>query len=132
MAQNTITVGSNTGLVVGERIQIGGSSDIPSPHRVNDNASGSSNGVYTITNISGTNITLDANLAATATGATVYGGFVSQLTDKSGQGNNATQATGSAMPLWISNGQNGMGVSPSFNGTSTDVLQVANSLGVFH
>jgi len=111
---NTITVGSNTGLVVGERIQLGGVSDSLLAS-VNDNAG--SSGVYTITNISGTTITLDTNLASTATGATVYGGYISQLTDKSGQGNNVTQATGSAMPLWISNGLNGIGAA-SFNGSS--------------
>jgi hypothetical protein len=44
----------------------------------------------------------------------VYEGYVSQLTEKSGQANNATQATAAKMPLWVSNGQNGIG-SARFN-----------------
>jgi filamentous hemagglutinin family protein len=111
---NTITVGSNSGLVLGERIQIGGSSDSFAAS-VNDNAS--SSGIYTITGISGTTITLDANLATSPSGATLYGGYVSQLTDKSGHSNNATQSTAGNMPLWISNGQNGIGIT-QYNGTS--------------
>ena len=105
MGSNTITVGSNTGLVVGERIQLGGSSDTYAAS-INDN---SSDGVYTITNISGTIITLDANLAAPASGAEIFGGYVKQMNDLSGQGNIATQTTAADMPLWISNGQNGLG-----------------------
>ena len=103
---NTITVGSNSGLKVGERIQLGGSSDSYAAS-INDN---NADGVYTITAISGTTVTLDANLGSTYSGSTLYGGFVSQLTDKSGNGNNATQATAADMPLWISNGQNAIGV----------------------
>lgn len=118
---STITVGSNTGLVVGERVQIGGSSDSYAAS-VNDN---SSDGVYTITNISGTTITLDANLGSTYAGATLYGGFVSQLTDKSGSANNATQATAANMPLWISNGQNGIG---TMQGNGGQYLQTVSGL----
>jgi hypothetical protein len=108
---DTITVGSNSGLVVGERIQLGGSTHTYAAS-VNDN---SSDGVYTISAINGTTVTLDANLSSTYSGVTLYGGYVSQLTDKSGNGNNATQSTAADMPLWISNGQNGIGVA-SFNG----------------
>src|ERR1019366_1015480 len=93
---NTITVGSNTGLAVGERIQLGTStSQLAS---VND-----ASNIYTITNISGTTITLDANLGSTYSAVTLYGGYVSQLTDKSGNTKNATQVTSADMPLWISN-----------------------------
>ena len=55
---NTITVGSNSGLVVGERIQLRRQHDSYAAS-VNDN---SADGIYTITNISGTTVTLDANL----------------------------------------------------------------------
>ena len=111
---NTITVGSATGLQIGQRIQLGtNTSQLAS---VNDTSN-----IYTITNISGTTITLDANLAASASGATLYGGYVSQLTDKSGQGNNATQATPANMPLWISNGQNGLGVA-KFDGSNDQLI----------
>jgi filamentous hemagglutinin family protein len=115
---NTITVGSNSGLVVGERVQIGTStSQIAS---VNDTSN-----IYTITAISGTSVTLDAPLAATATAVNLYGGYISQLSDLSGNANNAAQVTAADQPLWISNGQNGLGVM-SFNGTS-DYLSVANN-----
>ena len=114
---NTITVGSTTGLVVGERIQLDGSTHSYAAS-VNDNAS--SSGIYTITAINGTTVTLDANLATTYSGAALYGGYVSQVADKSGQGNNVTQATEANMPLWISNGQNGLG-ELVFNGTSTSL-----------
>jgi trimeric autotransporter adhesin len=122
---NTITVGSNSGLVVGERIQLGGSTHSYAAS-VNDNAS--SSGVYTIAAISGTTVTLDANLASTYSGTTLYGGFVSQLTDKSGQGNNAIQATAANMPLWISNGQNGLGTL-QFYQANTQSLRVNASVG---
>ena len=108
---NTITVGSSAGLVVGERVQLGGGTDTQLAS-VND-----ASGIYTITAISGTTVTLDAHLAASATGATLYGGYVSQLTDKSSQGNNAVQASAGAMPLYVSSvGGNNPYV--LFNGTS--------------
>ncbi len=104
--QNTITVSANTGLVVGERIQLGGSTHSYAAS-VNDN---NADGVYTITAISGTTVTLDANLGSTySAGTTLYGGFVSQMNDLSGNGNNVSQGTASREPLWISNSQNGIG-----------------------
>jgi filamentous hemagglutinin family protein len=114
VGNNIITVGSASGLVVGERIQLGGSTHSYAAS-VNDNAS--SSGIYTITAISGTTVTLDASLATNVTGAALYGGYVTQLADKSGNGNNVAQATPSAMPLWLSNGQNGIGAM-NFNGSS--------------
>ena len=58
----TITVGSNSGLAVGERIQLGtNTSQLAS---VND-----ASNIYTITNISGTTITVDANLSSNYSGA---------------------------------------------------------------
>ena len=118
---NTITVGSSAGLVVGERVQLGGGTDTQLAS-VND-----ASGIYTITAISGTTVTLDAHLAASATGATLYGGYVSQLTDKSSQGNNAVQATQANMPLWISNGPNGLGTA-QYNG-SNDYLTSPVNIG---
>jgi filamentous hemagglutinin family protein len=105
---NIITVSSAAGLVVGERVQIGTStSELASVNDVSN--------VYTITAMSGTAVTLDANPGAVSSGATIYGGYVSQINDQSGNGYNATQSTVANMPLWISNGQNGLGVL-SFNG----------------
>ena len=112
---NTITVSSNSGLVIGERIQIGGTSGTQLAS-VNDTS-----GIYTITNIGGTTVTLDANLASAASGASVYGGYVSQINDRSGNGNNATQSTAANMPLWISNGRNGLGVAYFNNSNQMDV-----------
>jgi len=109
-SNNTITVSSTAGLVVGERVQIGTSAtELAS---VND-----ASNVYTITAISGNNVTLDANPGAVSTGANIYGGYVSQINDQSGNGYNATQSAAVNMPLWISNGQNGLGVM-SFNGNN--------------
>jgi filamentous hemagglutinin family protein len=128
---NTITTSSNiaSSLVVGERVQIGGSSDSFAAS-VNDNASGS--GIYTIAGISGTTVTLDANLGSTYSGATLYGGYVSQINDKSGQGNNATQATAGGQPLWISNAQNGLGVM-QFNNSQLNLstLNLGNNFTTF-
>ena len=79
---------------------------------------------YTISAISGTTITLSSNLTSNYSGSGAYEGYVSQLTDKSGQGNNATQSTTSQMPLWLSNGMNGIGTA-SFNGAvGGDVLDL--------
>ena len=110
MGANSITVGNAASFVVGERIQIGTSaSELAS---VNDISN-----IYTITAISGNIITLDANLSSAASAVEVYGGYVSQINDLSGNHNNALQATAGDMPLWISNGQNGQGVL-QFNGST--------------
>jgi len=99
---NTITVGSASSLIVGERVQIGSSAtELAS---VNDTSN-----VYTITAINGNTITLDTNLGSAYAGAALYGGYVSQLNDKSGNNNNATQSSAGNMPLYIANGQNGLG-----------------------
>ncbi len=110
-SSSTITVSSAANLVVGERVQIGGSSDTQLAS-VNDTSS-----IYTITAISGTSVTLDASPGSVSNGTTIYGGYVSKIADQSTAGNNATQATAADMPLWISNGENGLGVG-SFNGSS--------------
>jgi hypothetical protein len=106
---NTIAVGSAAGLQVGMRVQL----DTNTSQLASVN--GTSN-IYTITAISGTTITLDDTLSQTYGGVTLYGGHVSQLADKSGNGANGTQGTAAVMPLWISNGQNGNGVI-NLNGT---------------
>ena len=112
-SSNTITVSSTAGLVVGERVQIGTStSELAS---VND-----ASNVYTITAINGNSITLDANPGAVSSGAAISGGYVSQANDLSSQGNNFTQSTPADMPLWISNGMNGLGTL-SFNGNGDNL-----------
>ena len=110
-SSNVITVSSAANLVVGERVQIGGSSDTQLAS-VNDTSN-----IYTITNISGTSVTLDASPGSVGSGTTIYGGYVKQMADLSGNNNTASQSTPSAMPLWISNGQNGLGIL-QFNGSS--------------
>ena len=107
---NTITVSSNAGLTVGARIRLGGAGSVTA-------ASTLGSDTYTITNIAGTTITLSSNLTTTYTTSSIFQGYVSQLTDKSGSGSSASNATPANMPLWISNGQNGIGVA-SFNGTN--------------
>ena len=109
----TITTSANVAaaLKVGQRIRLGAAGSVTAASTLGADT-------YTISAISGTTITFSSALTTTYTNSTVYGGYVSQLTDKSGVGNNATQATASKMPLWISNGQNNLGVA-SFNGTST-------------
>lgn len=92
---NTITVGSNTGLAVGARIRLGGAGSVTAASTLGADT-------YTITNISGTTITLSSNLTTDYTGSTLYQGYVSQLTDKSGAGSHATQSTPANIPLWIS------------------------------
>jgi filamentous hemagglutinin family protein len=103
---NTITVSANTGLAVGARIRLGGAGAVTA-------ASTTGADTYTITNIAGTTITLSANLTTNynvgAGNDAVFQGYVSQITDKSTQNNHATQAVAASMPLWISNGQNGLG-----------------------
>jgi filamentous hemagglutinin family protein len=99
---NTITVGSTSSLVVGERVQIG--SGVTELASVNDTSN-----IYTITAISGNTLTLDASLGSPYSGATLYGGYVSQINDKSGNNNNAMQSSAGNMPLYIAAGQNGLG-----------------------
>ncbi|MDD4602173.1 MAG: filamentous hemagglutinin N-terminal domain-containing protein, partial [Negativicutes bacterium] len=110
--QNTITTSADVSasLAVGARIRLGGAGAVTTASTLGADT-------YTITAIAGTTITLDSALTTTYSGVTLYGGFISQLADKSGLGANATQPTPAAMPLWISNGLNGLGVI-KFNGTS--------------
>ena len=124
---NMITVGSNTGLVAGERIRLGGAGSVTAASTVGADT-------YTISSISGTTITLSGNLTSNYSGSGVYGGYVSQLTDKSGNTNNATQATGNKMPLWISNGQNGLGIMQLKGSSELDLNAtniVSNSFSAF-
>jgi filamentous hemagglutinin family protein len=60
--QNTITVSSNTGLVVGARIRLGGAGAVTAASTVGSDT-------YTITNISGTTITLSSTLTTNYNGA---------------------------------------------------------------
>jgi filamentous hemagglutinin family protein len=114
---NTITVSATTGLVVGARIRLGGAGAVTTASTLGADT-------YTISAIAGTTITLSSNLTANYVGSGVYQGYVSTLSDKSSSANNATQATAASMPLWISNGQNGLGVA-KFNGSN--VLSVVDS-----
>lgn len=107
---NTITVGSSTDLVVGARIRLGGAGSAAVASTLGADT-------YTISAISGTTITLSTNLSTDYSGSAVYQGHVSQLTDKGPNSKNATTATPANMPVWISNGQNGLGVT-RFNGSN--------------
>ena len=111
---NTITVSANTGLVVGARIRLGAAGAVTAASTVGADT-------YTITNIAGTTIALGSNLTTNYNGGAgnnaLYQGYVSQVTDKSMQNSNATQGVAANMPLWISNGQNAVGVA-SFSGAS--------------
>lgn len=100
---NTITVSANTGLTIGARIRLGGAGSVTAADTVGADT-------YTITAIVGTTITLSSNLTTGYAGSAVYQGYVSQINDKSGTGNNLTQSVTANMPLWISNGLNGQGL----------------------
>jgi hypothetical protein len=132
---NTIAVGSAAGLQVGMRVQL----DTNTSQLASVNATSN---IYTITEINGTTITLDDTLSQTYGGVTLYGGYVSQLADKSGQGNSVTQNTSANMPLWMSNGQNNLGTArydgtdyfelpyaAALNGANVSVFAVAASWG---
>jgi len=122
---NTITVASTAGLAVGARIELGGTGSDTFLASVNNTAS-----IYTITAINGNMVTLSSNLTSTFSG-NVYEGYVSQVADKSVNGaDNAIQTVAADMPLWISNGQNGVGTF-LFNGTSDYFnLQNPNTLPI--
>ena len=106
---NTITTSVNvaSSLAVGARIRLGAAGAVTAASTVGADT-------YTIAGIAGTTITLSSNLTTNYNGGagnnTLYRGLASQLTDKSGQGNHAIQGTQANMPMWISNGQNGLGV----------------------
>ncbi|MDX1923091.1 MAG: MBG domain-containing protein [Alphaproteobacteria bacterium] len=108
----TITTSANIAstLQVGQRLRLGAAGSVTA-------ASTLGTDTYTISSISGTTITFSSALTATYTNAVVYAGYVSQMTDKSGLGNNATQATAANMPLWISNGFNSIGTT-NYSGSS--------------
>lgn len=108
---NTITTAANvsTALAPGARIRIGGAGATTTAVTMGADT-------YTIASVAGTTITTVEPLTATyALGTSFFRGLVSGLGDKSGQGNNAAQATASRMPLWVSNGMNGLGTA-SFDG----------------
>lgn len=109
---NTLTTSANVSasLAPGARIRLGTAGAVTTADTVGADT-------YTIASISGTTITLTSNLTQNYAGSTLHRGLVSQLTDKSGQGNNATQSTATNMPLWVSNGQNGLGIA-QFDGTA--------------
>ena len=103
----TTSVDVSGSLAVGARIRLGGAGAVTAANTVGSDT-------YTIAGIAGTTISLSAPLTTNYNGGagnnTLYRGLVSQLTDKTGQGHTATQAAVSNMPLWINNGQNGLGI----------------------
>ncbi|MBM3602295.1 MAG: filamentous hemagglutinin N-terminal domain-containing protein, partial [Alphaproteobacteria bacterium] len=109
---NTITTATNVSanLAVGARIRLGSAGSVTAASTLGVDT-------YTIASISGTTITLTSNLTSNYSGSTLYRGLVSQVTDKSSSGLNATQSLENNMPLWISNGQNGIGTN-QFDGTN--------------
>ena len=117
----TITTSANiaASLQIGQRIRLGSAGSVTAASTLGADT-------YTVTAKSGTTITLSSALTTTYTSATVYGGYVSQLTDKSGTNNNNTQASASLMPLWVSNGENGIGVA-KFDGVN-DFMTFATRL----
>jgi hypothetical protein len=78
----------------------------------------SSSNSFSPASIPGLQLWLDGSEASTITQS---GGNVSQWNDKSGNGNNATQATGSMQPTYVTNSFNGLN-SLLFNGTSDFLL----------
>lgn len=120
---NTITTSVDvaSSLAVGARIRLGSAGSVTTADTLGADT-------YTITAISGTTVTLSSNLTQTYTGSTLYRGLVSTLADKSGQANDATQATAANMPLWISNGQNWLGTI-KFIETLLNTLTVNASVG---
>jgi len=112
---NTITTSANVDadLAVGARIRLGAAGNAAA-------ASTLGSDTYTISAISGDTITLSTPLTSNYNGSALYRGLISEIVDKSATGNNAIQLTAASMPLYVSNGLNGMGVA-QFNG-STDAL----------
>jgi filamentous hemagglutinin family protein len=108
----TTSVDVSSNLAVGARIRLGAAGAVTAANTVGADT-------YTITNIAGTTLTLSAPLSTNYNGGsgnnTLHRGLVSQLTDKSGVGNDFAQLAESNMPLWISNGENGLGVT-NFDG----------------
>ncbi|TAE84361.1 MAG: filamentous hemagglutinin N-terminal domain-containing protein, partial [Alphaproteobacteria bacterium] len=100
----TITTSANvaTQLAVGARIRLGSAGTAAF-------ASTMGADTYTITAISGTNITVAEPLSQTYTTSALHRGLVSRINDRSGNGRNAIQTTQSRMPLWRSNQLNGRG-----------------------
>lgn len=101
---NSITTSADVSanLVAGARIRLGSAGTVTTADTVGADT-------YTITSIAGTTITLASNLTQNYTASNLHRGLVSQLADKSGQGNTASKGTAANMPLWVSNGQNGLG-----------------------
>jgi hypothetical protein len=59
--------------------------------------------------VSGFTLWLDAATSSASNFTFGSGNYVSQWTDKSGNGNHFTQATSGSQPLWTANSQNGLG-----------------------
>ncbi len=101
----SVNVAAN--LAVGARIRLGGAGTVTTVNTLGADT-------YQIAGIAGTTITLSTPLTTNYNGGagnnTLYRGLVSQLTDKSGQGNTAIQVTQANMPLWVNGGQNGLGI----------------------
>ncbi len=58
---------------------------------------------YTITNISGTTITVAETVTSDYSGQNIYRGLVSEWRDKTTNNNNASRADASRQPLWLDN-----------------------------
>ncbi|WP_437185267.1 filamentous hemagglutinin N-terminal domain-containing protein [Planctomicrobium sp. SH668] len=110
---NTITTSTDVAasLTVGARIRLGVAGAVTTADTMGADT-------YTVASITGTTITLGESLTQNYTDSALRRGLVSQLADKSGQNNNATQATAANMPLWVSNGQNELGLA-KFDGNDT-------------
>jgi hypothetical protein len=122
---NTLTTTNNNtaNLVVGAKIRVSGADGTIALANDTTNTN-----TYTITAINATTITTAETLTTTYNAGTAfYRGLVSEWVDKSGQTNHATQGTASAMPLWISNGQNGIGVA-SFDGSNDFLSNTSSTL----
>ncbi len=145
LGSNTITVDTNAGLVVGASIYLGTPSGGGSGGGLGGGGWGGGGGpciacsmlpgsadTYIITSISGNTVTLASSLTGNYSSALALG-YVSQLIDKSGHGYDANQVTAANMPLWISNGQNGLGVI-KFDGTNDSLvstLALSNPANIF-
>lgn len=93
---NTLTtsIDISASLSVGSRIRLGGAGATTTANTLGSDT-------YIISAVAGTTITLSTNLSGNYTGSSVYSGLASQWNDKSGNVHHVSQATLSAMPLYI-------------------------------
>lgn len=117
---NTITTSTDVSsqLRVGSRIRLGGMGAVTTPDTPGPDT-------YTITNIAGATITVDTALTNNYAASALRRGLVSQLDDKSSNGNTTTQSNESRMPIWVGDALNG-NAAPEFDG-SNDFLEAPDS-----